>query len=324
LENRIVETSLRFSVLSRFTAFVAVDRSEVVNTDGKVQRITQPVEAPAGWPMFGADSLCCIGSIASPELQRRLNTAIPQQRLARRARPATRIDSLVGKRNKAVPTAEIFKKSAFEADFENKSFLELITPNFPGLRRIFEQADCQITANSIFGLGLLLGVLATTGTLLIPVRWFFAPLVGLVSFFIPYLWVLNKRRARLLKFAAQLPDALELVTQTLRAGHSLGVGMHAVAEQMPAPIANEFERVYEEHNLRIPIEDSMHNLCQRVPNLHLQFLATSVVVQRQTGPRQSRWIWPHPAGAPNSCWRNCKSKRARTQLPNSGRCAAWP
>jgi Ca-activated chloride channel family protein len=54
LEKRIIETSLRFSVLSRFTAFVAVDRSEVVNQGGKVQRITQPVEAPAGWGMLAS------------------------------------------------------------------------------------------------------------------------------------------------------------------------------------------------------------------------------------------------------------------------------
>jgi RNA polymerase sigma factor (sigma-70 family) len=54
LEKRIIATSLQFNVLSRFTAFVAVDRSEVVNQGGKVQRITQPVEAPAGWAMFGA------------------------------------------------------------------------------------------------------------------------------------------------------------------------------------------------------------------------------------------------------------------------------
>jgi Ca-activated chloride channel family protein len=51
LEKRIVETSLRFGVLCRFTAFVAVDRSEVVNKGGAVQRITQLVEAPEGWGM---------------------------------------------------------------------------------------------------------------------------------------------------------------------------------------------------------------------------------------------------------------------------------
>jgi tight adherence protein B len=192
-----------------------------------------------------------------------------------------RLDTLVGKGHKADPTADIFKKSAFEND--KKSLLELLTPNFPSLHRIFEQADCHIKASSIFGIGLLLAALGTTGSWLAHVPWFFAPLVGLVFFFIPWLWVLNKRRVRLKKFAAQLPDALELVARALRAGHSLSAGMHVVAEEMPAPVAEEFGRVYEEQNLGIPIEDSMRNICDRVPNLDLRFFVTSVAIQRQTG-----------------------------------------
>jgi Ca-activated chloride channel family protein len=56
LEKQIVETSLRFNVLCRFTAFVAVDRSAAVNPGGKLQHIVQPVEAPAGWAMLGKGS----------------------------------------------------------------------------------------------------------------------------------------------------------------------------------------------------------------------------------------------------------------------------
>jgi Ca-activated chloride channel family protein len=55
LEKAIVATSLRFGVLCRFTAFVAVDVKEVVNPGGKVHRVTQPVEAAAGWAMLGTD-----------------------------------------------------------------------------------------------------------------------------------------------------------------------------------------------------------------------------------------------------------------------------
>jgi Ca-activated chloride channel family protein len=49
LENEIMQTSLRFGVLSRFTAFVAVDRADVVNPGGEVKQVTQAVEQPAGW-----------------------------------------------------------------------------------------------------------------------------------------------------------------------------------------------------------------------------------------------------------------------------------
>src|SRR5262249_51259644 len=52
-EHEIVATSLDGHVLSRFTAFVAVDVT-VVNEGGRVRRVTQPVDAPHGWDMFGA------------------------------------------------------------------------------------------------------------------------------------------------------------------------------------------------------------------------------------------------------------------------------
>jgi tight adherence protein B len=59
--------------------------------------------------------------------------------------------------------------------------------------------------------------------------------------------------------------------------------MHVVAEEMPSPIADEFNRVYEEQNLGIAIEEALKNMCDRVPNLDLRFFVTSVLVQRQTG-----------------------------------------
>jgi Ca-activated chloride channel family protein len=53
LERQITETSLRFGMLCRFTAFVAVD-ARVVNEGGHQRRVVQPVESPSGWDMFGA------------------------------------------------------------------------------------------------------------------------------------------------------------------------------------------------------------------------------------------------------------------------------
>ncbi len=197
------------------------------------------------------------------------------------ARTSNRLDTLVGKRAKTDEATDILKKTAFESD--KKSLLEAMTPNWPSFLKICEQADCNIKVSTLFGIGLVLALLGATGSWLARVPWFLAPLAGLVAFFVPILWVLNKRRVRLKTFASQLPDALELVARALRAGHSLAAGMHVVAEEMPSPIAEEFGRVYEEQNLGIPVEDSLRNICERVPNLDLRFFITSVAIQRQTG-----------------------------------------
>ncbi len=195
---------------------------------------------------------------------------------------ATRLDLLVGKRRREDDqAADILRKTAFEND--KKSLLEILTPKFLSPQKLFEQADCHIKPSTLFGIGVLLGVLGATATVLMRFSIFLAPLNGLVMFVLPFLWLYNKRRVRLKKFAAQLSDALELVARALRAGHSLAAGMHVVAEEMPSPVADEFGRVFEEQNLGIPIEDSMKAMCERVPNLDLRFFVTSVGIQRQTG-----------------------------------------
>jgi tight adherence protein B len=195
---------------------------------------------------------------------------------------ATRLDLLVGKgRREADPAADILRKTAFESD--KKSLLEALTPKFLSPQKLFEQADCHIKPSTLFGIGVLLGVIGATVTVLMRFSIFLAPLNGLVMFILPFLWLYNKRRVRLKKFAAQLSDALELVARALRAGHSLAAGMHVVAEEMPSPVADEFGRVFEEQNLGIPIEESMKAMCERVPNLDLRFFVTSVGIQRQTG-----------------------------------------
>jgi tight adherence protein B len=194
---------------------------------------------------------------------------------------SNRLDVLIGKKKREDSGADILKKTAFESD--KKSLLELLTPNLPSLRKVFEQADCHIKPSTLFGVSILLGVIAMTGSFMAGVPWFFMPLVGLAFATVPLMWLMNKRRSRLKKFAGQLPDALELVARALRAGHSLAAGMHVVAEEMPVPISDEFNRVYEEQNLGISMEDSLLGMCERVPNLDLRFFVTSVMIQRTTG-----------------------------------------
>ena len=85
------------------------------------------------------------------------------------------------------------------------------------------------------------------------------------------------------KFGSQLIDALDLISQALRAGQSLPAGIQLVAQQMDEPLGPEFKRAYDEQNLGVSLEDTMTNMTERVPNLDLRFFVTSVILQRQTG-----------------------------------------
>lgn len=192
-----------------------------------------------------------------------------------------RLDALTGKRKKDDETTSILKKTALDRD--KKNLLEMFTPNIVSLQKLIVQADVNIKASTLFGIGALLGILGFAASLLATGRIYIAPITGIVFFFVPFIWLLAKRATRLNKFAAQLPDAMELIARALRAGHSLAAGMHVVGEEMPQPISTEFNRCYEEQNLGIPLDDSLRNLCERIPNLDLRFFVTSVLIQRQTG-----------------------------------------
>ena len=85
LAKQIVEVSLRFGVLCRFTAYVAVDKAEVVNAGGKQHQIVQPVEAPAGWDMLarGAVTLAACAPMAAPEVRKMRRPKAPTAALRR-------------------------------------------------------------------------------------------------------------------------------------------------------------------------------------------------------------------------------------------------
>src|SRR5262245_12954496 len=120
-----------------------------------------------------------------------------------------RLDTLTGKRGPQNQLNDILTKSAFEDD--KKSLPAALTPNIPSLQKLCTQADCHIKPSTLVGVGGLLAFLGATASMLVGVKWFFAPLAGMVLFVVPFLWLLNKRRGRLKAFASQLPDALELV-----------------------------------------------------------------------------------------------------------------
>jgi len=192
-----------------------------------------------------------------------------------------RLDALVGRNVRKDSSADMLLKQALQ-EADKKSLLDRMTPEFLNLTKTFEQADCNIKPSALFGISLGLSALGAAMCIWL-VNVYVIPIGVMVFFSLPWMWLYYKRATRLKKFAAQLPDAMELVARALRAGHSLAAGMHVVAEEMPAPISKEFGRVYEEQNLGIPLEEALKGMCERVPNLDLRFFVTSVAIQRQTG-----------------------------------------
>lgn len=193
-----------------------------------------------------------------------------------------RLEAIVGRGGrKADSSTDLMIKQALQ-EVGKVNLLERLTPEFLKVSKMFEQADIKMKPSVLFGIAIGFGFVgAMFSTMMVNI--YVAPVGASLMFTLPFIWLWVKRSLRLKKFAAQLPEAMELIARALRAGHSLASGFHVVAHEMPEPISKEFARVYEEQNLGMSMEDSLQNLCQRVPNLDLRFFVTSVNIQRQTG-----------------------------------------
>ena len=194
-----------------------------------------------------------------------------------------RLSTLIGKNEKgeAGGLSEVAQMLAKEK--EGKSPLDIALTKWFNLSLLFEQAQVEMNIVAFLSICAGLGVGSALFCGIAGLNLVLAPLVGISFAGLPFFWLVFRRKRRLGKFAAQLPEALELVARALRAGHSLAAGFHLVAQEGSAPIASEFGRVFEEQNLGIPFEEALESLTERVPNLDLKFFVTAVILQRQTG-----------------------------------------
>ena len=112
------------------------------------------------------------------------------------------------------------------------------------------------------------------------IGWFVGGAMGLVA---PFLYVKVKRTRRLRSFEENFPEALDLVSRALKAGHAFATGLKMVADEMEEPIGPEFRKTFDEQNFGLPLKDALANLTERIPNLDVRFFATAVLIQRETG-----------------------------------------
>jgi tight adherence protein B len=155
------------------------------------------------------------------------------------------------------------------------------------LRRLQEmigQANLKHRAADVLGFSLALAgasfvVLGIAGSSLLLVRLLAAAAIGSV----PVVYILRVRSRRLRKFEEQLPDAIDLFTRTMRAGHNIHSGLETVATETADPVKMEFKKLMEELALGSQVEPALHGLGKRVPLIDLKFFITSLILQRQTG-----------------------------------------
>ncbi len=146
-----------------------------------------------------------------------------------------------------------------------------------------EQSGVRLSISAL--LLIALGSAAVTGfivasALRMSVGWLVG---GGIGFAMPFGFLKTKRTRRMRVFEEAFPEALDLVSRALKAGHAFATGLKMVADEMPDPVGTEFRKTFDEQNFGLPLKDALGNLTVRMPSLDVRFFATAVLIQRETG-----------------------------------------
>lgn len=169
---------------------------------------------------------------------------------------------------------------------KTSSFADLVIGKFkfiPKLQTLLDQADVDWSASQTLMNLSGIAALAILGLTMFQFHLIAAVGCGAAVMVLPLVWLAAKRKRRMTKLVNQLPDVFDMMSQALRAGHSLAGAIQLIYEQMPPPIASEFAQVYHEQNLGIRIEDALQAMADRCDSLDIRFFVTAVMIQRQTG-----------------------------------------
>ena len=153
------------------------------------------------------------------------------------------------------------------------------------LDRLRYQANAQYPSGFFILLSLVFAGLGFTGFyLLIKIHpWYLSVIIAVFVGSLPFFYLYNKKNKRMKKFQAQLPEALDLMARSLRAGHAFSTGMKLAADEFDDPLGPEFSTTLDEINFGLGVPEALINLTNRSNCQDLNFFAISVILQRETG-----------------------------------------
>lgn len=158
-------------------------------------------------------------------------------------------------------------------------------PGIDWLSRQMAQAGMSVPIERLAAVMIAIALAALLGLSLatrLPAHFLLVPAV-LAGVALPVMYVSQRRRKRLARFAEQLPEATDMLVRSLRVGHPLSAACQMVAEEMPDPIGTEFGIVVDEMTYGLDLNQAIVNLGARVDLPDLQYLTVAVSIQYGTG-----------------------------------------
>jgi tight adherence protein B len=151
------------------------------------------------------------------------------------------------------------------------------------LERLLLQADLRWPVGQWLALSVLTALVTALLLKLLGLAWALALASGGGVGLLPLGHVLLRRQRRLRQLQTQLPDALDMLTRALRAGHALSSALQMAGQEMNEPMASELRMVHEEVNFGLTLQQALTRLTERVPLTDLRYFVVAVQIQRESG-----------------------------------------
>ena len=194
-----------------------------------------------------------------------------------------RLDDIVDSRLETTAGGvTILKEEGYSSNPEISAMVKQIPGAF-GTLNLIRQAGQIWAVSTVMGISLLsTALVAWIASYFLP--GFVLPiLAGMMAGSIPYIYLVVQREIRFRKCDQLLPEAIDLMARGLRAGHALTAVLEMVGNETGEPIAGEFRRLHEEHQLGLTLRDATLNMVSRLPRDDVRFLATAILLQKETG-----------------------------------------
>lgn len=195
---------------------------------------------------------------------------------------ARRISQAIGLRQLDKGENQLRQVIAEESGFSQ--WISSYVDRYSSLRLMLIRADAQITPTEYVILTFAMMVLVILLTLIFEQVNFLACLgMEITAILMPWFYFSMKAKKRQQKFEDQLPEALDYISRSMRAGHGLTAAIGLAADELQPPMGQELKITFDEINFGIPFQQAMANLMTRVNSADLRFFTVAVVIQRETG-----------------------------------------
>ncbi|MDK1490887.1 type II secretion system F family protein [Sinorhizobium sp. 7-81] len=130
------------------------------------------------------------------------------------------------------------------------------------------------------------GVALTTWSIMLPLG--LGPLVAVgfaiaSGLLLPHAYVSKKRKSRFARFAAEFPNAVDVIVRGLKAGLPMGDCLRVIAAEAQEPVKSEFVSIAQDQTLGIPVDEAVERMCERMPLPEANFFAIVIAIQSRTG-----------------------------------------